>query len=376
MPNNMFTTPKFMFYLCCLLLILHPLDQLQIVYIGDFPLRFSQIIIVLGCLTLITKSIASQKILKPSFEFSIAVIYLIYAALSLTYTTNFAAGSRQLFIYSSFLLVGTVSILLFKNTKQDYFYLKLIWIIAVFNCFFGIVQFLAFKFFGVTLGILPETTGDHLRSRAYAFFLEPNWFGVYLACLLPYFFFVSKYRSELNISKFQSNIGMFLLFTAIILSQNRAVIASIIFALFINFYFSVFKNQLNKKFFFFVSLGLVLSPFFLFLFIKSDIDIISRLVKSLFDITESAAAGRVVMYVKMLTSFLQEPLHGYGIASWTTLVTGLSVVEDSLIKANITAPNETLRLLAEDGLIGFLLILLIFFSLSKKYLISIKLNID
>ncbi len=351
---------------------LFPFDQAikLSTYFSQVPLRFTQPIALGLAVFFLFKHLKNHGLGHINLMFWVFALYVGYNLVSISYTTAPEAGMRQFVVLLS---QGIFFYGCYAAAFAQGQFLKLVrvfTVVAVLVLIFSIVQFIAFKFFLITLGILPETAGVHLRARAYGFYIEPNWFGVYQICVFPFLFFAQRHAHALNLSDSFLQLGLGAFAISLVLAGNRGILLG--FLALLPFYFFFFDRisltiSLLLKILFTVAIGalIILTPpdqvaILLLQFGLNvdwiDLDLLRRLMEDLLNFDESAARGRIVMYNAMFESFLAHPVLGSGIASWTTIVVGLRVVNDHNIPPNLTAPNELLRVLAEDGLIGFTLI--------------------
>lgn len=365
-----------------LILVLFPFDQL--LRIGNFidadlPIRITQLIAGGMLILSLAQQLLRGRIKRWSSIGWLFALYLAQNIISLAYTPNKEYGVRQLLVFLTWPLIYLAVVEFLKHERHLFSLLRIIILIAYVNAAFSIVQVVVFWATGFTLGILPETTGDHLRGRAYGFYLEPNWFGVYQLCIIPILHWAYINFREIGLSRRTQMIGAGLFGLSWILAQNRGAVLAIAFQL-AAFYVLTRQKQpiripgrtLAKRIVqtTLVCVGAIAiigsSVNFLPAGLKEQITV--RLVENLVSSEESAAGGRLVAYGVLWQNIIRSPLIGQGIASWVTMVQGWRIVDDNNVQANVTAPNEYLRLLAEDGILGFSLMMGIVFIILRRLL--------
>lgn len=365
-----------------LILALFPFDQL--IRIGNFtgvdlPIRITQLLAGGMLLLSVAQQVLRGRIKKWSSVGWLFALYLTQNVISLAYTPNKEFGIRQLFVFLTWPLVYLAIVEFLKHEKHLFSLIRIIVLIAYINFAFAIIQVIVFWSTGFTLGILPETTGDHLRGRAYGFYLEANWFGVYQLCILPLLHWAYNNFREIGLSRRTQLIGAGLFGISWVLAQNRGTVLVIALQVAAMYFLtrqtlpkSFTKRSLTKRIVqaALVSIGIIAILGASISILPSELkeQVTVRLVENLVSSEESAAGGRLVAYGVLWQNFTQSPLIGHGIASWATMVQGWSIVDDNLVQGNVTAPNEYLRLLAEDGLLGFWLMIAIVVSIFRRLL--------
>lgn len=366
-----------------LIMLIFPFDQPQKLsnLIGmDLPIRLSQLL-ALGMLA--QASLTVLKRLRFRRWSWIGILFALYVALncvSLVYAPNRGFAMRQTVVLLTWPLIYLGVVLFLRHRSMVFPLLRMMLWVGYCNFAFSILQVVTFWTTGITLGLLPAETGDHLRGRAYAFYLEPNWFGVYQIIILPFLLWAFRHAEEVKIPRKVQQVGLGLFALSFLLGQNRGAIVALAVQFMV---FVVMSGNLGRWVKGIAALkgkwllrSLVASAFAVAVLgtsvngmpeaLKQQISV--RLVDNLLSTEESAAGGRVIGYWVLWNNFLTSPLVGHGMASWATMAQGWKIMVDSEIQANSTAPNEYLRFLAEDGLIGLGLILGIIFEMFRRML--------
>ncbi len=195
-----------------------------------------------------------------------------------------------------------------------------------------------------------DTKMFNSTSRIFSVFNNPNVYGIFLVLVLPVILGLAM-RTKNKYIKGLFYITFACGFVNIFLTMSRGSMVGIVFGLFMMAIF------IDRRFFY-VALALVLiSPFVL------PASIVNRIM-SIGNLKESSSAYRISIYVatiKMIRDFL---VAGVGLGSFKMVFHYYAFAASKSFHAH----NTFLMVFAENGLIGFILYVLILVSFSRDVL--------
>lgn len=202
-------------------------------------------------------------------------------------------------------------------------------------------------------------------NRPYSFFGNPIFLAEFIAILFPFslFYLINKNFILLSITNIVLSI-----FT-LILCMSRGVIFSFLFA-FILFLFILIKSNkiklIEKKYFIFVITTIFLLSFFIPGFYKTFFNLITKF-KNTISAENHSIKDKALLAKSSFKIFFENPVNGKGPGA---IKKYLQLKEASIIKNNSAfrfinssySHNDYIQIIAETGLIGLLLFLLLIFS--------------
>ncbi len=218
---------------------------------------------------------------------------------------------------------------------------------------------------------------DTIHLRMFASFPDSHSFPLFLIMALVFIiwlFFKALQKRHRRAYTYGLLIasGVF----EIVLSGTRGVWAAIIFPLFTLMYIIIRYREYRLS-------GLVaIAPLLLFIFFlpfsslifgsqqfrlsgnAGQEEILFRRIKSIIDISETSNNGRIFIWKETLKSIKNHPLLGVGIGNFPTILKQ----NPTAIKAGSSAHNIYLHIMAESGIGGFILFMLILYEILRNAL--------
>lgn len=216
------------------------------------------------------------------------------------------------------------------------------------------------------------------RLRAFSVFPDSHTFPMYLLMILAFYFYYFAQYKELFRPKIL--FWLFVWLIVILLSGTRGIWVSVVFPLGFLFFQSLLERKfvlarLNSVFF------LVLIGAFIVVFIIYSIpqflsfsegfkrEVFSERISSLVSFEETSNKGRLYIWQQTLESIKKHPIYGVGISNFPVILQE----HISTIKAGASAHNLYLNMMAELGIVGgFLFLVIIAESLRRIYKVYLE----
>jgi O-antigen ligase len=336
------------------------------------------------------------------------VLYFLLAALSIFVATDKIIALKRLFYIFQMALVYPLTLYLMRNRAFLKKAIKYLFASSFFVFLIGICQ-LIFAYFASlghfwgwwTWRVAHTFYGDNLANivarantwfsyypgrsptlRIFSTFTDSHSFALYLVFASPLLLWliIRRFLKTKKIGAvlvLQSVIFILMQFS-IALSGTRGIWISIGAPLIVAIYF-VFRNKKDNLSKFVLGsllifiLMLLLSSFFLSIpqfnvKDKADGALTIRRLKSIIDLEETSNQGRLFIWRESLKSITKHPFLGVGIANFPVILE-----QDILLqKAGSTAHNVYLNSAVEMGILGMILIVMIFYEILKKCWICFK----
>lgn len=207
------------------------------------------------------------------------------------------------------------------------------------------------------------------RLRVFSVFPDSHTFPMYLLMILPFYF----YWQNKNLFKLKTLVGLFLFLITILLSGTRGIWVAVIFPL----GFLCWRLFLEGKFrllrlniMFFVVFILAIGGAFIIYSIPQFLsfnegfksEVLSERISSVVSFEETSNKGRLYIWRKTLDSIKIHPIYGVGISNFPVILQE----HISTIKAGASAHNLYLNMMAEVGIVGGFLFLIIIFEIWRR----------
>ena len=323
-------------------------EQLLRAPAGTFPVpvRFTQWItlVLFGLLVVCYGS----RLKLPKFR-GLSVLFSLYIlinAISLTYTPDVSISMRQFIIL---LLAGITALtysLWITNMALVNRVLRAMYWGAVLHFVSALIQLGLFLTLGWEIGY-PKGMGMHLKVRTFGWMFEPNWLGVFIVVVFPWFLFALDYGRQIKITRTQAYIGLGLLALTLFLNMSRLAWIAVAIQAFLWMVSSAphFKRYVIRAAIWAIPvILLVLVAWFMLppVLQASFFDRFTDVAKA------SAGSGsvnvRLTNYKQLWDFFQESPWIGHGIGTWPVL-TGHPV-------ANAIPTTTYLYIMVEVGVIG------------------------
>jgi|DewCreStandDraft_4_1066084.scaffolds.fasta_scaffold02906_17 O-antigen ligase len=201
-------------------------------------------------------------------------------------------------------------------------------------------------------------------NRPYSFFGNPIFFAEFITILFPFsvFYLINNNFILLSITNIVLSI-----FT-LILCQSRGVIFSFIFTLILFIFILIKSNKIKlRKYLIYIVIAIFLLSFFIPGFYKTFFNLISKF-KNTISIENYDIKDRAMLAKSSLKIFIENPVTGKGPGA---IKKYLQLKQASIIKNNPSfrfinssySHNDYIQIIAETGLIGLLLFLVLIFSI-------------
>lgn len=276
-------------------------------------------------------------------------LFLVFRFISVIYVDNTDAFWTYFFTsFSVFIHILIISVLI--NDEEDVFYILRMWgVIGAFASVLGYLHFVLQD--SVYLRQIFVASGDYDKSTIDGSFdfvrwiwagVEPNFMGLQL--LMPFainIFFLLKQKSILNATL------SIITFMGILGTYSRS---SFLFALLILVSYIILSGSLRNKILFFV---LIITGGVLLIGLFSDfVERIDSITEALND---NDASGRFPLYKEAIKNFFSNPVFGIG--------TGQTASHSAF---KLESHNLFLQTLGENGLLGFFILISIYYNYIKK----------
>ncbi|MBY7144657.1 O-antigen ligase family protein [Virgibacillus sp. NKC19-3] len=286
------------------------------------------------------------------------ILMFIYLIKGVINKNTFNVRLTNIYI-SIFLFVVIFSISFFVYDRVDIIYfLKLILFLMF---ILGTVRIrwspkyikIAAHLFGITLFFvfLHWVHLDFTDHRFKSIFHNPNYLGVFLFVMLYFKILAVKYGSKLERLYFLILIA--LNFILIYCTNSRAVMVAVAVVLLAWIFLKEFRKFFPYLFFVVVTLNIV----FLITYVKLHNTSLGMFLNeiSLKIIGKSFYSGRSVLWEEILQKVEEKPLFGYG----------LGVKASDITSFSLTAHNQYLQFMIEEGILGLVIFLLLLYSIWK-----------
>jgi len=351
-----------------------------------FRMPIYNIIMLIMIIFFILKSLSCGKFIIAKNPLNrLFVLLLIWVSVFLIISKiNFAEVLDEIYTYSwatglnnpnlrgiSFLIrlslsvFSVIFIITAINTEKKYFIvLNLFIIIYGIFCMFPLIQIILFKFFNIGIGNIIAISSGKSFFRIGSYVGEPSVLaGIISSGYFLIFSSIERYDIKLRIPR--SIIWFIFIISSVDIIFCFST--SIIVAMIIAFYLFAWKYIDKKVPKIVVSIGIIILVFFNELFYRN---ILIKLMHEL-----STINYRTLSWIIGYRTFLHNPIFGVGIGQSpffnflyfpTDLKIPLGVVSHYNYTATRFLPMNTyLELLAETGIIGLMLIFLIFYKIYK-----------
>lgn len=381
--NNFFQ--NFIIFLMIFIVFLLPATSLSR-YFSIHPIFFILLIIIIFE---IVNIFLRGKILIPKADefYFLLLLFVLFFSLSLIfapkppyfsffYPRDFsipAIQSARLFSFFSILKAICFLLVIFIVVSSRDFFVKILKahiITSVAVSLFGIINFLMkiFGFFYLKFTLMEGWIVPRLRSLSF----EPQDFGSYLLTTIP-LLLIGYFSKEKFLFKKRTIIFFIIInLTALILTFSTGGYITAILMMVVFFLFSPFFgiNTLidRKRKYFLFSLGIFCVFIFSIISFRYLIPVFSKILK--FSNSDSSFSERLLYWSAALKMIKYYPLFGVGPGSFPYFYPnyGKQIPNKSIIFNDILPQNLFLGMVAEIGIIGGGILLLIFFYLFLKLL--------
>jgi O-antigen ligase len=293
--------------------------------------------------------------------FKIFIVFYFYIVLVSIFSDNLKLSLETSIFYIRFGIFALAICFIFENNNSIVGRLKIIFIFLYFLLFFDTIYQLI-----VGKNIIGLTYVNHNNFRLTSFFGKNEVLGSYIARFYPFvlsIIFLHAYNNKRQVNKLLIFFITIISICTVIMSGERTSLFLIAISCFL---LTVSIISLRK---YFVS-GIVLASIFFLLLTHFDQRVKIRMVSSV-KTQLGINSERIVVFSKIYEShykiainmFKEKPLFGHGVKMFRDYCAKpKNFVAES---ACTTHPhNIYMQLLAETGLVGFFLVLFIFFALS------------
>lgn len=276
--------------------------------------------------------------------------FILWAICSILWSENKSNAIGVCCILTTgYLIYSTLTTYIRSDYQKSMNFLSLI--IAIFSLVF---IFLYFYLNWDALSLLNNSNVHYQKvvQKSHSMIGGKNQTAVFISLLLPiHLYFVwMKQNKLLNLIP-----TILIIFMIMIIGSRAAYIA-----LFVTGLILLFVNKINFKYLLYFLGGFCVLLFIYFQFVSFD--------KLMTQLGHNSVDSRFLMWTKTFELFLKNPLHGNGIAQWDTYNSLLD------LKRFVHPHNDYLRVLAELGIIGFLLFLNVLINLFLKAIKIIHFN--
>ena len=209
-------------------IILFSLDSLIKINFDDFRIHISHLLIILA----VVASLASSK--KWATNYARNNKTIVYLLVYLLLHAFFSSDLKTYLIVLSYFILAVmthVAIFTYANKINFSYFFRISLIVLIIT---GLAQYLLHNIanYQLVLGGLSEdyySDGGSIADRMRGFFLEPNWYGLYLAaCLIGYMITATQPRKTLYLLVFS--------IICLYLSGNRLTLYFSLLSIFVYFY--------------------------------------------------------------------------------------------------------------------------------------------
>jgi len=329
----------------------------------------------------IIKLLSTEKVTWNKNKLNLPIyLFIITLFFSLIISNAISASFEDYIIFISYIILYFTIINVFNQKKEFNSFIKIFLITSFIISVYTLIQYYGFDHYYDNFGRLTSTIG------------QKNWISNYLAMIFPVAFFYFLLE-QIKKNKIKYFFLLSILYATLMICQSRGIWISIsitiIFAIYIIIKFKFYRIfEKNKKWLF-----LLLITFLIITIIystdnplnKSAITVPQRAL-STFDEQDPSINTRLLMWRTTFEMIKDKPIFGSGIGTFK--INYLDYQADFLqrnpyyIKYSgkaAEAHNEYLQILAELGITGFavfLLIIFVFYSLALEYLKNKRNNQD
>lgn len=350
--------------LLCLIPFL-PNYPIPLFSIGEAKIRLIDPFIFLALFSWFFSSLRVRKIRLYSSPIDIAIFLLFsWISLSLIWTPNFPGGVVQIFKIMMGLAIYFLHINIIEN-KKDFNLILSTWIVM--GIFSTIIGFYETVFYGIEaaskLVIVQEGYTKLTRGvRTSAFFLGPDMLGFVLSIsivLVIIKFLITPSKKW----RFFFLSSLPLMFFVIVATFSRSTFLGI-------FAGAIYLSWRSRKIFnTFLGISIIGSLLFLVLGIGGFLDILVNRIETFFMSPAVSISDRVISWRLATQLFSESPIVGNGIAAFVLAARTADIPLQ-------TPHNIYLYVLADFGLIGFMLFLFWGFQIIQSFGKFYKLNRD
>lgn len=316
------------------------------------------IIVLIYLLTNMTKKKGQTSFYKYNFYFGILLfLYMIVIVMG-----AFNADSISQYIYATLLFIIPTSLFFMTSglTSNDIdFLLKIIVATCLFYATFAIILTTNYAFFMSLVGNPVDDYRYYSQYRASMMLGSSITVSYYLNLTLPlcfYLFFTSKDRKWRNISALAITVNIAASFVLL----SRAAALCTIFIIIINLLFV--KSDIEKNI---RKLLLVILIIVAGIYLSKNYDL-SRLAMG-FDTSGSSIAARLTASNLGLYIFSKYPIFGSGLGKYFKRVYDCRYIIIDGIEGLIDPHNMYVLILSETGLIGLIVVIMMFLILFKCF---------
>ena len=342
---------------------------------GGVTLRFSHFLLVALLIAWLIRSLM-QKSLKIFWDqsFILLLFYLLISGLSLRGAPNFNRG-LEIFIFNTFTFLGFWFLFqLFREKPARFFnFLKTLLISAIVVGIFGLLQVggdligAPIWLTGIGKGYAKGVLGF---PRMCASFFEPLYFGSFIILVLPLVYLQIKTKNQLLSNKWLKILLLLLTLDLFLTFARSAYLAFaveliILVIISIRFFFKPMVLKIGAVF-------ILLAALFLFSFLNFPNiypykvqDALNHVVET----TDFSSFERINSGTLALELYRENPISGVGLGQFGPYFAHFPF--DTPDTGWQTANNETLEILAENGILGFLPILLFYLYLIFRQIVGL-----
>ncbi|MCL5886909.1 MAG: O-antigen ligase family protein [Actinobacteria bacterium] len=326
-----------------------PFDS-HFIDLGPVNLSASNLLIAITFLAWLAAYINSK--FQAPRDSNYALLVLMIAG---TIASTAFAADEQIHVRSIVTLLGCVltyflTVTLISNTKTLDRTLLALGVCATVVAGFAIIQAVAYRFLGLTLGIgrVLETIGRDIAlpmPRVTATFHDPNFFGCFLLIALPALLYLGLFGALARRHRFLVAIAAALLSGGLFLSYSRGAWLGMLIALLGILYFWVRQHFSNK------SRPVVLAGIAATasLFSVAFFDLVRVPFDLLIALNPESALYRLDLWARVLDTFTANPLFGIGFGGFVH-------------QYGTDTHNAFMHLLVSIGLFGFLPFLFLYLN--------------
>jgi len=370
---------KFWFYLAVFLL---PLERVLVLKLGDTSVRFTHLFLLIAILLwLYRKSIEwienksykqlfkeyDKKFYKITVLYKLIVIYFVVLGFGLIFAQDFQR-SCKVFLYTVFIL-GIIFFIpqFFHRIKEITFTIKIFLFSSLLTCLFGIYQFIAdMAGLGLNWTFLTERYTKSILgfTRIQAFFVEPLYFANFL--IFPIIFCILLLMKGVKKVKTKIFLWLTLFFCIInfVLANARGAFIALFFVLLLMFAFN--HKKFSKEFYYSIITVIVLIAVMgsIFYFTAPQSLGGKFVYHAIHPFQGAAFDERRETFSSAWQMFKEHKIIGNGPGSFGVL----APLKEWEVRENWKIVNNLyLELLAENGILGFM-VMMVFFILLIWYL--------
>jgi hypothetical protein len=317
------------------------------------PIRFSQFVTLILFALLLLRWAREMRIPRPGLVLWLFAGYVGANIISFTYSAAPGATVRQIVIVALIFITMITFAYWVHDLAQAEGLIRALYWGAALHFVWALAQLLAYVLFKIEIGYYAPGMGEFLKVRAFGWMFEPNWLGVFIVAVFPWFLLAFDYRARLRMRRSVAIVGMGLLGVTLLLNMSRfAWIAVGLQLLLWALAFSEHRVRYLRRAWIWSlpALALGLSVWF---FGPSGLreSIIQRFVDLTYLAERRGSANvRLANYIQLLELARESPWFGSGSGTWGALTGTI---------AQATTPTTTyLYVLVEVGAVGLLLLLL------------------